>query len=148
MAVDLPAQLDRTMMMWALPVMVAPRCSAGGYRLPGAERDDQPLGWTLVLGTAAARVWTSWTGDPPNDLAQHAGALRPVVPCSWARPSDWIAGDRRRVVCLLHRTLAGGGPDDRLGAAGLAAGVASRRCSRVLGAANPWVFHLRHAGYQ
>ncbi|MGH3685195.1 MAG: polyprenol phosphomannose-dependent alpha 1,6 mannosyltransferase MptB [Pseudonocardiaceae bacterium] len=140
------AQLDRTMLMWAVPLLVAPPMFSRdvySYLAQSAmvNRGLDPY----VLGPAAALgvdhplvrgIPTIWRNTPA-----------PYGPLflTLGRPIDWIAGDDVVLGVLLHRTLA---------VAGLAMIVWAlpRLARRVgvspvfalwLGAANPLVlFHL------
>ncbi|MGH2952284.1 MAG: polyprenol phosphomannose-dependent alpha 1,6 mannosyltransferase MptB, partial [Solirubrobacterales bacterium] len=140
------AQLDRTMMMWALPLLIAP---------PMFSRD--------VYSYLAQSAMTNRGLDPyvlgPADALGVDHPLVRGIPTIWrntpapygplfltlGRPIDWIAGDDVVLGVLLHRILA---------AAGLVMIVWAlpRLARRVgvspvfalwLGAANPLVlFHL------
>ena len=101
------AQLDRTMMMWAVPLLVAP---------PMFSRD--------VYSYLAQSAMTNRGLDPyllgPADALGVDHPLVRGIPTIWrntpapygplfltlGRPIDWIAGDDVVLGTLLHRTLA------------------------------------------
>ena len=104
------AQLDRTMLMWALPLLVAP---------PMFSRD--------VYSYLAQSAMTNRGLDPyvlgPADALGMDHPLVRGIPTIWrntpapygplfltlGRPIDWIAGDDVVLGVLLHRILAAAG---------------------------------------
>ncbi len=140
------AQLDRTMIMWAVPLLVAP---------PMFSRDVYSY---LAQSAMANRGLDPYVLGPADALGVDHPLVR-GIPTIWrntpapygplsltlGRPIDWIAGDDVVLGVLLHRTLA---------VAGLVMIVWAlpRLARRVgvspvfalwLGAANPLVlFHL------
>ncbi|MGH3793446.1 MAG: polyprenol phosphomannose-dependent alpha 1,6 mannosyltransferase MptB [Pseudonocardiaceae bacterium] len=140
------AQLDRTMMMWVVPLMVAP---------PMFSRDVYSY---LAQGAMADRGLNPYLLGPAEALGVDHPLVR-GIPTIWrntpapygplflalGRPIDWIAGDDVVLGVLLHRTLA-------LAGVVMIVWALPRLARRVgispvfalwLGAANPLVlFHL------
>ena len=140
------AQLDRTLVMWVVPLLVAP---------PMFSRDVYSY---LAQSAMADRGLDPYLLGPADALGVDHPLVR-GIPTIWrntpapygplfltlGRPIDWIAGDDVVVGALLHRTLA-------LAGLGLIVWALPRLARRVgispvfalwLGAANPLVlFHL------
>ncbi|MGH3774976.1 MAG: polyprenol phosphomannose-dependent alpha 1,6 mannosyltransferase MptB [Pseudonocardiaceae bacterium] len=101
------AQLDRTMMMWAVPLLVAP---------PMFSRDVYSY---LAQSAMANRGLDPYVLGPADALGVDHPLVR-GIPTIWrntpapygpffltlGRPIDWIAGDDVVLGVLLHRTLA------------------------------------------
>ncbi|MGH3836944.1 MAG: polyprenol phosphomannose-dependent alpha 1,6 mannosyltransferase MptB [Pseudonocardiaceae bacterium] len=101
------AQLDRTMMMWALPLLIAP---------PMFSRDVYSY---LAQSAMANRGLDPYVLGPAEALGVDHPLVR-GIPTIWrntpapygpffltlGRPIDWIAGDDVVLGVLLHRTLA------------------------------------------
>ncbi|MGQ0718338.1 MAG: polyprenol phosphomannose-dependent alpha 1,6 mannosyltransferase MptB [Pseudonocardiales bacterium] len=101
------AQLDRTMMMWALPLLVAP---------PMFSRDVYSY---LAQSAMANRGLDPYVLGPADALGVDHPLVR-GIPTIWrntpapygpffltlGRPIDWIAGNDVVLGVLLHRTLA------------------------------------------
>ncbi len=101
------AQLDRTMMMWAVPLLVAP---------PMFSRDVYSY---LAQSAMANRGLDPYVLGPAEALGVDHPLVR-GIPTIWrntpapygplfltlGRPIDWIAGDNVVLGVLLHRTLA------------------------------------------
>ncbi len=140
------AQLDRTMLMWAVPLLVAPPMFSRDVYSYLAQRamanrglDPYVLGPADALGVdhpLVRGIPTIWRNTP---------APYGPLPLTLGRPIDSIAGDDVVLGVLLHRTLAVAGLMMIVWALPRLArrvGV-SPVCALWLGAVNPLVlFHL------
>ena len=142
------SQLDRTLLLWVLPLLIAPPMySRDVYSYLGAERDLAAAASTRT-GSARHRAWASTTCSRCRCRTCGARPRRRTVRCSCGSVSgiSALTGENIVAAVLCHRlvVLLGVGLIVVGNAAAWPAAAGSPRSSALwLGAANPLlIMHL------